>query len=160
MFNLYLYDGLMGNDYAWLGEDYMWGIVSLTWFLYELYMRGWRYIYICVCSHEFGMSNNGPWWLVIQWHGIGMRGSNLLVVGNNELVLIQPVINEGWLRMLVWGSYAWYLYLLLDWLYMFSMWSVHNSLKSLGGTLRSCFSGRDVIPWPLLVGAHGGSPSI
>jgi len=23
-----------------------------------------------------------------------------------------------------------------------------------------CFSGRDVIPWPLLVGAHGGAPSV
>ena len=26
--------------------------------------------------------------------------------------------------------------------------------------LGSCFSGRDVIPWPLLVGVHGGAPSI
>ncbi|QCE15024.1 hypothetical protein DEO72_LG11g2032 [Vigna unguiculata] len=24
----------------------------------------------------------------------------------------------------------------------------------------SCFSGRDVIPWPLLVGVYGGAPSI
>jgi len=39
--------------------------------------------------------------LVIQWHGIGMRGSTLLMVGNNELILNQHMINEGWLRMLV-----------------------------------------------------------
>jgi len=31
-------------------------------------------------------------------------------------------------------------------------WSVCNSLKSLGGVSGSCFSGRDVIPWPLLLG--------
>ena len=43
---------------------------------------------------------------------------------------------------------------------MFDMWSVRKSLKSLGGTSGSCFSGRDVIPWPLLVGVHGGAPSI
>jgi len=54
-----------------------------------------------MCGHEFGMSNNGPGWLVIRWHGIGMRGSTLCMVGNNELTLIQPVINEGWLWKLV-----------------------------------------------------------
>jgi len=41
--------------------------------------------------------------------------------------------------------------------YIFGMKSVRNSLKSLGETLGSCFSGRDVIPWPLLVGVHGGA---
>ena len=30
-----------------------------------------------------------------------MRGSTLLMVGNNELVMIQYMINEDWLRMLV-----------------------------------------------------------
>jgi len=43
---------------------------------------------VCACGHEFGMGNNRPWWLVNQWHGIGMRGSNLLMIGNDELVLI------------------------------------------------------------------------
>jgi len=43
---------------------------------------------------------------------------------------------------------------------MIGMWSVCNSLKSLGEISGSCFSGRDVIPWPLLVGVHGGAPSI
>jgi len=38
--------------------------------------------------------------------------------------------------------------------------SVRNSLESLGETIGSCFNGRDVIPWPLLVGVHGGAPSI
>jgi len=33
-------------------------------------------------------------------------------------------------------------------------------LESLGEISGSCFSGRDVIPWPLLVGVHGGAPSI
>ena len=45
-------------------------------------------------------------------------------------------------------------------LIMIGPWSVRNSLKSLSGVLGSCFSGRDVIPWPLLVGVYGGAPSI
>jgi len=45
-------------------------------------------------------------------------------------------------------------------LIMFGPWSVRNSLKSLGGVSGSRFSGRDVIPWLLLVGVHGGAPSI
>jgi len=43
---------------------------------------------------------------------------------------------------------------------MIGLWSVRNSLKSLSGISRSYFSGRDVIPWPLLVGVHGGAPFI
>jgi len=43
---------------------------------------------------------------------------------------------------------------------MYSMWSVRNSLESLCEISGSCFSGWDVIPWPLLVGVHGGAPSI
>jgi len=43
---------------------------------------------------------------------------------------------------------------------MIGLWSMHNFLKSLGGISGSCFSGRDVIPWPLLVGVHGATPSI
>jgi len=43
---------------------------------------------------------------------------------------------------------------------MIGRWSVRKSLRSLGEILGSCFSGRDVIPWPLLVGVHGGVPSI
>jgi len=43
---------------------------------------------------------------------------------------------------------------------MIGLWSVRNSLKSLGGISGSCFSDRDVIPWPLLVDVHGGAPSI
>jgi len=41
-------------------------------------------------------------------------------------------------------------------LIMIGPWSVRNSLKSLGGVSGSCFSGRGVIPWPLLVGVYGG----
>jgi len=40
------------------------------------------------------------------------------------------------------------------------MLSVRKSLRYLGGILGSCLSGRDVIPWPLLVGVHGGAPSV
>jgi len=40
---------------------------------------------------------------------------------------------------------------------MIGPWSMRNSLKSLGEILGSCFSGRDVILWPLLVGVHGGA---
>jgi len=43
---------------------------------------------------------------------------------------------------------------------MSGRWSVRKSLRSLGGISGSCFSGRDVSPWPLLVGVHGGAPSI
>ncbi|QCE14879.1 hypothetical protein DEO72_LG11g1885 [Vigna unguiculata] len=38
--------------------------------------------------------------------------------------------------------------------------TVCNSLESLGETSGLRFSGRDVIPWPLLVGVHGGAPSV
>jgi len=38
--------------------------------------------------------------------------------------------------------------------------SVRNFLESLGEISGSCFSGRDVISWPLLVGVHGGALSI
>ena len=144
-----------GDEYTWLGEVYMWWIMSLAW-SYMNYTWGVGYI----CGHKFGMSNDEHWWLVIQWHGIGMGGCTLLMVGNNELVLIQHVINEGWLRMLVWSSYAWYMYLLLGCLYMFGKWSVRNHLESLGETSWFCFSGRNIIPWPLLVGVHGGASSI
>jgi len=43
---------------------------------------------------------------------------------------------------------------------MFGKWSVCISLKSVGEISRSCFSGWDVIQWPMLVGVHGGAPSI
>jgi len=53
-------------------------------------------------------------------------------------------------------------------MYVFISWSfihvgklsVRNSLESLGEASRSCFSGRDVIPWPLLVGVYGGAPFV
>ena len=132
--------------------NYEFGI-SFIWIILER-------LNICICGDESWHEQQWTWWLIIQWHGFGMRRNTLLMVGNNELVLIQHMINEGWLQMLVGDSYAWYVYPLLGCLYMFSMWSVRNSLKPLGGTLGSCFSGRDVIPWPLLVGVHGGAPSI
>ncbi|QCD91195.1 hypothetical protein DEO72_LG4g2159 [Vigna unguiculata] len=37
---------------------------------------------------------------------------------------------------------------------------VRNSLESLGEVSGSCFSGRDIISWSLLLGVHGGAPSI
>ena len=52
-------------------------------------------------------------------------------------------------------------YVFISWLFIYvSKWSVRNPLESLGEALRSCFNGRDVIPWPLLVGVFGGAPSV
>ena len=52
-------------------------------------------------------------------------------------------------------------YAVNSWLFIYvGKWSVHNPLESLGGASGSCFSGRDVIPWPLLVGVYGGAPSV
>ena len=49
----------------------------------------------------------------------------------------------------------------ITWLFEYvGLWLVRNSLKSLGEISGLCFSGRDVIPWALLVGVHGGAPSI
>jgi len=49
----------------------------------------------------------------------------------------------------------------VSWLYEYIWYeSVRNSLEFLGETSRSCFSGRDIISWPLLMGIHGGAPSI
>jgi len=43
---------------------------------------------------------------------------------------------------------------------MFGLWLVRNPLESLGEIPGSCFSGRDIIPWPMLVGVQGGAPPI
>ena len=52
-------------------------------------------------------------------------------------------------------------YMFISWLIIsVGKWSVRNPLESLGGTSGSCFSGRDVIAWPLLVGVYGGAPSV
>jgi len=52
-------------------------------------------------------------------------------------------------------------YVFTSWLIIYvGKWSVHNPLESLGEASRSCFNGRDVVPWPLLVGAYGGAPSV
>jgi len=53
------------------------------------------------------------------------------------------------------------MYVFISWLFIYvCKWSVRNPLESLGEASRSCFSGRDVIPWPLLVGVYGGAPSV
>jgi len=52
-------------------------------------------------------------------------------------------------------------YMFIYWLIIpVGKWSVRNPLESLGGASGLCFSGRDVIPWPLLVGVYGGAPSV
>jgi len=52
-------------------------------------------------------------------------------------------------------------YVFTSWLIIYvGKWSVRNPLESLGEASGSCFSGRDVIPWPLLVGVCGGAPSV
>jgi len=49
----------------------------------------------------------------------------------------------------------------VTWLFEYVWYeSMRNSLEFLGETSGSCFNGRDVIPWPLLVGVHDGAPSI
>jgi len=90
--------------------------------------------YICACGHKYGMSDNGSWWLVNQWHGFGMRRNTLLMVGNNELVLIRHVRNEDWLQMLDEISCVMYVKI-LGCLLCWSM-LVHNSLGSLDETFR------------------------
>jgi len=53
------------------------------------------------------------------------------------------------------------MYVFISWLFIYiGKWSVRNPLESLGEASGSCFSGRDVIPWPLLVGVYGGAPSV
>jgi len=54
--------------------------------------------------------------------------------------------------------YAWWVF--FHYLIMIGLWLVRNSLESLGEISGSCFSGRYVISWPLLVGIHGGALSI
>jgi len=77
-----LYDGLMGMSMhdregiicggLWAWHD---SHMSCTWEVWYIYMCVWSRIW-----HEQ--------WLLTQWHGIGMRGSILLMIGNDELVLI------------------------------------------------------------------------
>jgi len=76
----------------------------------------------------------------MRWHGFNMEYERKVVI--NEEMRFECMIIVIWLF-----KYIWYL-------------SVRNSLKSLGEVPGSCFSGLDVIPWPLLVGVHGGAPSI
>jgi len=53
------------------------------------------------------------------------------------------------------------MYVCISWLFIYiGKWSVRNPLESLGETSGSCFSGRDVIPWPLSVGVHDGVPFV
>ena len=53
------------------------------------------------------------------------------------------------------------MYVCISWLFIYvGKWSVRNPLDSLGETSGSSFSGRDVIPRPLLVVVHGGAPSV
>jgi len=92
--------------------------------------------YICVCGHEYGMSNNGPWWLVTQWHGIGMRGS-IFTHGWKWRVGIDLTCDKWGLVMdVVWSFYAWCMCLFLSCLYML-------------------VSGQYVIPWSLWVRLQG-----
>jgi len=62
--------------------------------------------------------------------------------------------------MVKFGMRYLYVHVKYSCLIMIGPWLVHNSLKSLGGVSWSCFSGRDIIPWPLLEGVYGGAPSI
>ena len=89
-----------------------------------------------------------------------MGRDTLLMVGNNELVLIQHVIKRG-LVTDVGMKFLCMIYMFISWLFVYvGKWLIRNPLGSLGETSGSCLSGRDVIPWPLLVGVHGGAPSV
>jgi len=95
-------------------------------------------------------------WLILKWHGIGMRWNSIFVnwqegVGMN----FTCEMNEDWLQRLAWNLYVWWVSLYC--LIMIGLWSVRKSSKSLGEISGSCFNGWDIIPWPLLVEAHGGA---
>ena len=123
--------------------------ICMTKWVYELWMmsldKSW---------HVISMK-----WLVSKWHGIGMRWNSILIdwewwAGmdstsnmNKDLVIkvgmrVMCMINLCWLIEYDWSV------------------SVCNSLESLGEISGLCFSSRDVIPWSLLVGVHGGALSI
>jgi len=58
-------------------------------------------------------------------------------------------------------KFLYMMYVFISWPFIYvGKWSVRNPLESLGGASGSCFNGRDVIPWPLLVGVYGGAPSV
>jgi len=133
----------------------------------DCYVKAWDES-ICMSKRVYElwmMSLDKSWhvisikWLVSKWHGIGMRWNSIFMdwewwVGmdstsnmNEDLVIkvgmkVMCMINLSWLIEYNWSM------------------SVRNSLESLGEISGSCFSDRDVIPWPLLVGVHGGAPSI
>jgi len=110
--------------------------------------------YICACSHKIGMSNNGSWWLVNQWYGFGMRRNTLLMVGNNELVMIQHMRIEVLVVGVGMKFHGWCMWKLLV-VYICWTVSVRNSLESLGETFRVVlqWSGRNSLapisgcPW-------------
>jgi len=86
--------------------------------------------YICVYSYKFGMSNNKSWWLVNQWHGYVMRRNTLLMVGNNELVMIQRMRIEELVMGVGMKFHVWCMWKFLA-VYISRSMLVRNSLESL-----------------------------
>jgi len=128
---------------AWIGRMGMgrmvyglW-LISLTWPWHVTCMR-WLVIKVAWCRYElhFYIHELGR----MIWNGFNMEHvwGWIIKVGMRFISMINITVC----------------------LNMYSMWSVGNSLESLGEISRSCFSGRDVIPWPLLMGVHDGAPSI
>jgi len=141
-----IYFGWFGLFKAWdewcvcMGLVHGFNMMRWLWSWYEIWRGSWI--------------SNDVLDMVLAWGTILYCG-----FGKDELLLTQHGIwmRDGYKR-LIWNWCVWWI--LRDWLNMYSMWSIHNSLKSLGEISRSCFSGRDVIPWLLLMGVHGGAPSI
>jgi len=145
-------------SYSW-----MYGL-HLIWLSYD----GMRGRNMHVWEGVWVMNDELEWLLACDEHGMVGYKSGMIMrwieilhtwMEYEELEWVWPgtwkelAIKVGIIYIHVWE-------MLLGCLNMFGLWSARNSLKALGEISGSCFSGRDVISWPLLVGVHGGAPSV
>jgi len=119
-----------------------------------IYMRGWIRMWSQIWHEQLQTLRIGN---LVAWYWY--EGKRFLVIGNTSWywfdMWYMRVVYRCWYEFSIHGVYV------ISWLIIYvDKWSVRNPLESLGEASGSCFSGRDVIPWPLLVGVHSGAPSV
>jgi len=97
-----LHDGMMGwmyvyiyiYIYIWWGGAHMWWQVRVAWSYMNI-----TWVVRYVCDHKLGMNKDEPWWLVILWHVIDLRGdvsSRLVIRAGTDWHVIYGVVYGCW----------------------------------------------------------------
>ena len=156
----------VGRDDAWiLFPSLFLGCLIYVWL--DCYAKIWNE-WICLSKrmYELWMVDlNDSWhemnmkWLLIEvtWYWYETQFLFMVWEGwfgmDSTVDMVEDLVVQVGMRIMCMINITWLIE--YDWSVV-SAWS-HEPL---GETSWSCFSGRDVIPWPLLVGVHGGAPSI